>query len=210
MIRPDDPPPFELIKESGKAQIVICSDHAAGAVPQALATLGMGPSEFDSHEEYERRARMLVEVGLVEDATKILLNVRPHASFPTLEMPITDICTRPETRVTIAALYVCLVSLSRHLRRENQRWRVYSNKLLRENRWLAQRYRYVDGLVDFGRVERIAYSDLFEKIIEVVGEDARELRSLAEVKRAREIVSEGNSAHCQSRSRYPDKANTRH
>lgn len=67
--------------------------------------------------------------------------------------------------------------------------------LFRENRWLAQRYRYADGLVDFGRGEHIAYSDLLEKIIEVVGEDARELRFLAEVKRAREIVSESNSAH---------------
>ena len=69
--------------------------------------------------------------------------------------------------------------------------------LLRENRWLAQRYRYADGLVDFGRGEHTAYSDLLEKIIEVVGEDARELRCLAEVKRAREIVSESNSAHLQ-------------
>ena len=74
LIVPDDMPPFELIKESGKAQIVICSDHAAGTVPQALATLGMDPSEFDGYEEYERRVRILVEVGLVEDATVTIAN----------------------------------------------------------------------------------------------------------------------------------------
>ena len=155
------------------------------------------PEKFDSYGEYERHVRMLVEAGLIEDATKIWWDVRPHATSPTLEMRIADICTRLEDGVTIAALYACLLSLLRRLRRENQRWRVYSNMLARENRWLAQRYGYDDGLADFGRGERVAYSDLLEEIIELVGEDARELGCLAEVKRAREIVSEGTSAHRQ-------------
>jgi carboxylate-amine ligase len=34
--------------------------------------------------------------------------------------------------------------------------------LVRENRWLAQRYGYDDSLVDFGRGERVPYADLLE------------------------------------------------
>lgn len=155
------------------------------------------PEKFDSYGEYERHVRMLVEAGLVEDASKIWWDVRPHATFPTLEMRIADICTHLEDGVTIAALYACLLSLLRRLRRENQRWRVYSNMLVRENRWLAQRYGYDDGLVDFGRGERVPYADLLEEIIELVSEDAEALGCLAEVERAREIVSGGTSAHRQ-------------
>ena len=53
--------------------------------------------------------------------------------------------------------------------------------LKRENRWLAQRYGYDDGLVDFGRGERVPYADLLEEIIDLVRDDAQMLGCLAEV-----------------------------
>ncbi len=155
------------------------------------------PEKFDSYGEYERHIKMLVDAGLVEDSSKIWWDVRPHGTFPTLEMRIADICTYLEDGITIAALYACLLSLLQRLRRENQRWRVYSNMLARENRWLAQRYGYDDGLVDFGRGERVPYGDLLEEVLELVREDAEALDCLAEVERAREIVTRGTSAHHQ-------------
>ena len=69
--------------------------------------------------------------------------------------------------------------------------------LMRENRWLAQRYGYDDGLVDFGRGERVPYADLLEEIIDLVRDDAQMLGCLAEVERARDIVANGTSAHHQ-------------
>ena len=69
--------------------------------------------------------------------------------------------------------------------------------LVRENRWLAQRYGYDDGLVDFGRGERVPYGDLLEEVLELVREDAEALDCLAEIERAREIVTRGTSAHHQ-------------
>lgn len=155
------------------------------------------PEKFDSYGEYERHVSMLVNAGLIEDATKIWWDVRPHSIFPTLEMRIADICTRLEDGITIAALYACLLSMLKRLRRENQRWRVYSNMLVRENRWLAQRYGFDEGLVDFGRGARVAYADLLEEIIELVREDAVTYDCLPEVEKTREIVSRGTSAHRQ-------------
>jgi glutamate---cysteine ligase / carboxylate-amine ligase len=155
------------------------------------------PEKFDSYGEYERHVGMLVDAGLVEDSSKIWWDVRPHGIFPTLEMRISDICTRMEDGITIAAIYASLLSMLKRLRRENQRWRVYSNMLVRENRWLAQRYGYDDGLVDFGRGERVPYADLLEEIIDLVRDDAQMLGCLAEVERARDIVAGGTSAHHQ-------------
>jgi len=155
------------------------------------------PEKFDSYGEYERHVKMLVDAKLIEDSSKIWWDVRPHGVFPTLEMRIADICTRLEDGLTIAALYACLISMLTRLRRENQRWRVYSNMLVHENRWLAQRYGIDGGLVDFGKGERVPYADLLEEIIALVREDAERLDCVAEVERARDIIADGTSAHHQ-------------
>jgi len=155
------------------------------------------PARFDSYGEYRRHLDMLIGAGLIEDATKIWWDVRPSARFPTLEMRITDVCTRVDDSATIAALFVSLLSALVRLRRENQRWRIYSNMLINENRWRAQRYGFSEGLVDFGSGEVVPYSDLLEEILDLVHTDADDRGCLAEVVAAREIIRRGTSAHRQ-------------
>lgn len=155
------------------------------------------PEHFESHGEYTRHVEALVNAGLIEDASKIWWDIRASAKFPTIEMRIADICTRAEDGITIAALYACLLSMLTRLRRDNQRWRVYSNMLVQENRWRAQRYGFNRGLVDFGKGAIVDYPDLLEEIIELVREDAERLGCVAEVENARDILARGTSAHRQ-------------
>ena len=155
------------------------------------------PARFDSYGEYSRHLDMLIGAGLIEDATKIWWDVRPSARFPTLEMRITDVCTSIDDSATIAALFVSFLSMLARLRRENQRWRIYSNMLINENRWRAQRYGISEGLVDFGRGEVAAYAELLEEILELLHTDATARGCLAEVEAARQILGRGTSAHRQ-------------
>jgi carboxylate-amine ligase len=155
------------------------------------------PEKFESWGEYARHLDVMVGAGLVEDATKLWWDVRPSARFPTLEMRIADICSRLDDTICIAALYVCVLSMLYRLRRSNQRWRIYSNLLLNENRWRAQRYGFNEGLVDFGIGRVVAYADLLEEVIELVHEDAERLDCVAEVEHARNILERGTSAHRQ-------------
>lgn len=155
------------------------------------------PEKFDSFGEYQRHIAVLVRAGLIEDATKVWWDIRPSARFPTLELRITDVCTRLEDGLTIAALYACIVSMLLRLRRKNQRWRLYSNMLVQENRWRAQRYGLDEGMVDFGRGEIVAYPDLLEEILELVADDAERLGCVKEIRAARDIVERGTSAHRQ-------------
>jgi carboxylate-amine ligase len=155
------------------------------------------PHRFDSFGEYQRHIDILVKAGLIEDATKIWWDIRPSARFPTLEVRICDICTRMEDGLTIAALFACIVSMLLRLRRNNQRWRIYSNMLVQENRWRAQRYGIDEGMVDFGRGEMVAYADLLEEILSLVAEDAAQLDCVDEVAAARGILERGTSAHRQ-------------
>lgn len=155
------------------------------------------PERFDSWGEYQRHIDMLIEAGLIEEASKIWWDIRPSARFPTVEMRITDICTTLDDTLTIAALYVCLVAMIMRLRRDNQRWRVYSNLLINENRWRAQRYGLTQGLVDFGKGQIVAYDELLEEILELVMPDAVALGCVADVEHARQIVERGTSGQRQ-------------
>ena len=80
------------------------------------------------------------------------------------------------------------------LRRENQRWRVYSRMLINENRWRAQRYGIEKGLVDFGKSKLVPYKDLIDELIDLVKEDAQELACVKEVQNIKNIYKNGTSA----------------
>ena len=155
------------------------------------------PEKFDSYGEYLRHVQVLVDAGVLEDASKLWWDIRPHTRFPTLEMRIADICTYMDDGITIAALYACVISMLIRLRRSNQRWRYYANMLVNENRWRAQRYGYDKGLIDFGRGQIVPYDDLLEELFEFLRPDAERLGCVAEIERARDILKRGTSAHRQ-------------
>ena len=152
------------------------------------------PAEFESYTQYERVVNVIKNAGLIEDASKIWWDLRPSARFPTLEMRITDICTRVEDGLAIAALYQCVTRSLYRLRRMNQRWRKYPHVMVEENRWLAQRYGFSNGLVDFGRGELVPGPELIQELTELVTEDARVLGTEAEMARVRKIAKEGTSS----------------
>lgn len=152
------------------------------------------PEEFASWSEYQRHVDVLVRARIIEDSSKIWWDVRPSARFPTLEMRITDVCTRVEDSVTIAALYLSILHMLYRLRRGNQRWRQYAPMLISENIWRAQRYGIEGSLMDFGRGVLVPFADLVEEMIEMITPDAEELGCVTQVERARDIVKEGTSA----------------
>ena len=166
------------------------------AVIDELPRAGL-PDRFQSAAEFDRTVAILVDAGVIEDASKLWWDIRPSARFPTLEMRIADVCTRIEDGLCIAALFRCLCRMLYRLRRNNQRWRIYSRTLVNENRWRAQRYGIDRGLVDFGIGRVVDYAELLEEIFTLVAEDADHFGCEAEVAHARQIVARGTSAHRQ-------------
>ncbi len=155
------------------------------------------PQEFASWGEYERFVEILVSAGLIEDATKLWWDIRPSSRYPTLEMRVSDVCTRLDDAMTIAALYQCLLGFLYRLRRNNQKWRVYAPGIIEENMWRAQRYGTDGSLVDFGKGVLVPMTDLIDEFIELLAQDAIEFDVRDEVRHARTIVAEGTSAHRQ-------------
>lgn len=155
------------------------------------------PADFDSWAEYRRHVDVLIRAGVIEDDSKLWWDLRPSSRYPTLEMRIADVCTTAAHGASLAALFQSILWMLNDLRRRNQRWRSYSNMLVQENRWRAQRYGIDEGMIDFGIGDIVPFGDLLEELIELVSPAARELRCLDEVLGARSIMETGTSAHRQ-------------
>ncbi len=162
----------------------------------ALPRTGL-PERFASYREYERHLEIMNDAGILDDPTKIWWDMRPSARYPTLEMRVTDICTRLDDAVALAAATVCILSMLWRLRGNNQRWREYANMLIMENRWRAMRYSFDEGLVDFGRGQVVPHEEMLEELLALIHEDAVRLDCVHEVESLRDILKRGTSAHRQ-------------
>jgi len=140
---------------------------------------------------------VLVDLGIIEDSSKIWWDIRPSHRYPTLETRIMDVSPRAEDALTLAAVTQCLLRMLWRLRIRNQRWRIYDRFLVGENRWRAQRYGVTEGLIDFGANKIVPFPQLMAELIEMIAEDAEALGCRAEVERVLTIATDGTSAQRQ-------------
>ena len=155
------------------------------------------PPPFTSFAEYERSIQTIINIGVIEDATKIWWDLRPSARFPTLETRICDVAPRLNHAIAIAALTQSLMKMLYTLRRENKRWRQYDRFLIEENRWRAQRYGLREGLIDFGIGKVVPFDEMIQELIDLVAPHAEVLGCLDEVNSVRSILDEGTSSQRQ-------------
>ncbi len=152
------------------------------------------PLPFETYQDYKRHVDILVNTGILADATKIWWDMRPSDRYPTLEMRICDACTHVDDTIAIAALYMCILRMLYRLKNNNQRWRQYSNMLIEENRWRAQRYGIDQPFIDFGKGEMMPFDSLIHELIEMTAEDAIEAGCEAEITHLKTILARGTSA----------------
>lgn len=155
------------------------------------------PPHFESWAEYERTTGTLIDLGVIEDTSKIWWDLRPSGNFPTLETRIMDVSPRLEHTLALAALTQAIVRMLCRLRERNQRWRTYDRFLIDENRWRAQRYGTSEGLIDFGDRSIKPFATLLDELIGMLAEDAEVLGTEQEIADLQSIVAEGTSAERQ-------------
>ena len=162
----------------------------------ALPRTGI-PERFESFAEYQRHIDILVGAGLIEDSTKIWWDLRPSGRYPTLETRIMDVCTFLDDAISLAALLVCHLRMLYRLRLANQRWRIYTPMLIRENRWRAMRYSFDEGLIDLAKGRVVPFPELLDEMLALVAEDGEALGCEQELADVRNILTRGTSAHRQ-------------
>ncbi len=162
----------------------------------ALPRTGI-PERFASWAEYQRHVKILQDAGLIEDSTRIWWDLRPSGRFPTLETRIMDVCTKLKDTIALAALLACTMRMLWRLRTRNQRWRIYTPMLIKENRWRAMRYSFDEGLIDLAKGEVVPFAVLMDELCSLIAEDARALGCEKEIKGIHDILTRGTSAHRQ-------------
>ena len=163
------------------------------AVCRTLPRTGL-PPRFDSWAEFRQHVDVLVRAGVIEDSSKVWWDIRPSERYPTLEMRVTDLPTKMEDTVAIAAAYACLLRMLWRRREENQPWPDFGNFLIGENLWRAQRYGISDQLVDLASGTLVPVDQAVEQIIELILPDAEALDCVTEVEHLRTICARGTSA----------------
>ncbi|MBX3055977.1 MAG: carboxylate-amine ligase [Anaerolineae bacterium] len=167
---------------------------------EALPRTGI-PHSFDSwgeYKSYERTLEMVGAFGKQDKRAKIWWDIRPHPIFDTLEFRITDICTRIEEAVCIAALFQAICAKLLKLRQQNMSWRHYRHMHITENKWRAVRYGIHGELIDFGREQSVPFHFLMEELLELLDDVVDDLGSRQEVEYVRTILKNGTSADRQT------------
>jgi carboxylate-amine ligase len=153
------------------------------------------PELFRTREEFDAYVGALVRAGVIEDSSFIWWAIRPSLVNPTLELRAPDSCTLLEDALAIAALYR---TLARNLflnPQHNADLDAVQRALVVENKWRAQRYGIRGTFVTPDGA--VSVSDMLERAVEALSEDAAVLGCTAEMERCRAIVSLGTSADAQ-------------
>jgi carboxylate-amine ligase len=155
------------------------------------------PEALRNEAEYQEYIGALKTAGIVPDASHIWWAIRPSLKHPTLELRVTDSCTRLDDAVAIAALYRCLVrAIVRDALRHAELDRI-GRAITVENKWRAQRYGMEATFVEPFRREPINAGNWLEEIVSWLDPDIVAFSCAAEIEHLRAIVTRGTSATAQ-------------
>jgi carboxylate-amine ligase len=158
------------------------------------------PPQFGSWADFANFVQTLVKTRCIPDGTKIWWDLRPNWKYPTIEFRICDVCTRVDEAICIAALCQAIVAKLWKLRRDNMTFRVYTSRLIEENKWRAVRFGIEGKLLDLGKQVELPARDLIRELVGwFVADVVDELGSRKEVEYAYRILEEGTSADRQLR-----------
>jgi carboxylate-amine ligase len=132
------------------------------------------PDRFGSWDDYERYVRLLYDTGSIVEHTQIWWSVRPHLSFPTVEIRICDgQPTLAESQALAAFMYALAARVTRALD-DGEPLPDHPRRLIEENLWRAIRYGLSGELIDLGtgtvRPARAALESLAEWVLPVAEE----------------------------------------
>ena len=163
---------------------------------ESLPRTGIPPTfkSWGEYKSYEDTLNNIGSFGKRDTNAKIWWDIRPHPIFETLEFRITDICTRVDEAVCIAAMFQAICAKLLKLRQQNMSWREYRTMHIAENKWRAVRYGTTGELIDFGLEASRPFHFLIEELLAFLDDVVDELGSRKEVEYARTIVSNGTSA----------------
>jgi carboxylate-amine ligase len=126
------------------------------------------PDALHSWEEHAEYLRFLYETGSVDESTQIWWSVRPHMTFPTVEIRICDAQPDVAEAQSLVALMVSLTARCARALDEGEPLPEQPHRLIEENFWRAIRHGLSGELIDLERGDVLPARARVERLIEWV------------------------------------------
>ena len=154
---------------------------------------------FGSWEEYADFVQVLADTDSIVEATQLWWSVRPHHTFPTVEVRICDAQSRGDESFNLAALMVAFVAQSAmdHDERGTDLSSLLGQREIEENLWRAIRFGMDGEMIDFERRELVPTRQVVEDLVEWAAPARKQLGLEVEIpeqngaQRARAALAEG-------------------
>ena len=155
------------------------------------------PPAIGSETEFARIVETYRGIGAIRDGSELRWDIRPSATYPTIELRICDICPRAEDAIAIAALYACLIRLITYEIEQGRQSPAPPRELIEEGRWLAQRYGTFAFLPEHGRDEARSVAEIATDLVTRLSPHARALDCEGALQHVIRIAEQGASAERQ-------------
>ena len=152
------------------------------------------PDYFDSIEAYDNYIKLLVKTNCIDNAKKILWDLRVHPFFNTVEFRICDIPMTVQETITITALFQAICAKLYKLRSQNMNYMIYSRALVNENKWRASRYGIDGTLIDFGKESEVNTRVLIYELLDFIDDVVPHLGSQHAVNYVHKMLEQGTGA----------------
>ncbi|MBA2361359.1 MAG: YbdK family carboxylate-amine ligase [Actinobacteria bacterium] len=133
------------------------------------------PDAYGDWQTFEDYVRTLFRTGSITEHTQLWWSVRPHLSYPTVEIRICD--SQPdlgEARSLAALAYALTVRIARAID-DGEPVPLPAPRLIEENFWRAIRHGLTGDFLDLTRLENVSKRARLEQLIEWVGPVADEI-----------------------------------
>ncbi len=157
------------------------------------------PDFFEHETSYQAFIALMTKVGAIKDASYFWWAIRPALKYPTLELRISDICTRVADGVALAALFRALVATLVSRPDMGTPHTTYTRRLIDENRWYAKRDGTSAKLIDERTQVALPLPQVLADLKALIQPEADRLGCTPALRRIDSIMANGTSAHEQLR-----------
>ena len=169
-----------------------CRQTAIAQLPRT----GLPPT-MGSEAGFARIVETYRGIGAIRNGSELRWDIRPSATYPTIELRICDICPRVEDAIAIAALYACLIRRISHEIEQGRQGPAPPRELVEEGRWLAQRYGTFAFLPEHGRDQARSVEEIATDLVTRLSPHARALDCEGALRHVIRIAEQGASAERQ-------------
>ena len=155
------------------------------------------PDAFENEDRYADFVALLADCGALDNGSSLWWAIRPSPKFPTLELRLTDACTRLDDALAIAAAFRCLVRAHARAPALGSERSSITRRLIDENRWRAKRFGVRAEFIDEARRCTVTVRERLLEMLALVAPDAAALGCEAELRHLQLIARLGTSAEVQ-------------